>query len=440
MKRRQFLTTTVTGIAGGIVFRHLPVHAFNSTIPASERINVGLIGVRNMGWANLRDFLSQPGIICKALVDVDQRELERRASDVLDTGQKKPDLYGDYRKMLEDKEIDVVIVGTPDHWHCLHTVDSLEAGKHVYVEKPLANSIAEINVMLDTARKTGKKVQVGQQQRSGAHWKSAIELVKTGKLGKIRQVKYWGNFAYGAGRNPVPDSDPPPEVDYNTWLGPAPLKPFNQNRFHGSWRMFRNYGGGLMTDWGVHLIDMGLWGMDVKQAPNSVTAMGGTFAHMDNALEWPDTLHVHYDMGDYMMTWEHNGGLQTGPWGRNYGVAFLGSNGTLVADRDNWEVIAEWDQDQDKFRIDKGKQVKTDNMSHVNHVANFVKAIREDEELNCDIEKGHRAALFAHLGNLAFLTGDKLKYNENSRNFGEGNRANSLLKPEYRKPWQFPVA
>ncbi len=438
INRRNFIKKTTAAIAGSTMIPSAVAYGRQGRyFQPSDRVHVALVGVHSMGWGDLSVFLRQPGVVCKALADVDARELARRTKDLEEMGSPKPDLYGDYRKMLEDPDIDVVIIGTPDHWHCLPFIDSLQAGKHIYVEKPLANSLAEVDVMLDAAGKYDKVVQVGQQQRSGTHWKSAIDLVKSGKMGMIRQVKFWANFNYGAGNMPVPDSEAPAGVDYDTWLGPAPERPFNKNRFHGSWRMFRDYGGGLMTDWGVHLIDMGLWAMDVDRPPLAVQASGGTYAEFDRALEWPDTLHVHYDMGDFLMTWEHNGGIETGPWNRKYGVAFIGENGTLVADRTNWELFPE--KEGDHFKMEKIPPVESDGESRRNHVKNFMDVLRNGGDLNCGIETGHRAAQYAHLGNIAFLTGDKLVYDEKRRKFLNSEKANEIYKPDYRSPWQFPV-
>lgn len=437
--RRTFLKTSSAAAAGLGISSSLSASflAPSGVLGANDKITVALIGCRNQGWWNLEDILKQPEVECKILCDVDDQVLADKAAELVKNGHKKPLLEKDYRKVLEDKDIDAVIVGTPDHWHCLPTVEACQAGKHVYVEKPLANSIGEINVMLDAARKYGSLVQVGQQQRSGIHWKQAIEFVKSGKLGTIRQVSFWGNFNYGAGNTPVPDSDPPAGVDYDRWLGPAPDKPFNKNRFHGSWRMFRDYGGGLMTDWGVHLIDMGLWAMDVKGAPLSVQSLGGNFANRDRALEMPDTLTVLYEMQGYNMLWEHNGGIQTGPYDQNYGVKFMGSNGTLVADRDKWRIFPEGEGDN--RRMEAMDPQPSDFKSHINHCENFIRAIRYGDSLNAEIEFGHRSALFAHLGNLAFWTNERVVYDEQQRRITSSDKADALITPAYRAPWKFPV-
>jgi len=436
--RRSFLRTSAAAAAGLGVSTSISASVLSPSgvLGASDRITVALIGARNQGWWDLEDLLKQPNVVCKTLCDVDDSVLQEKGEQLVKMGHQKPKITMDYRTVLEDKDIDAVVIGTPDHWHCLPLVEACQAGKHVYVEKPLANSVAEINVMLDAARKYNSKVQVGQQQRSGAHWLTAIDFVKSGKLGTIRQVKFWGNFNYGAGNMPVPDSEVPEGVDYERWLGPAPKRPFNKNRFHGSWRMFREYGGGLLTDWGVHLIDMGLWAMDVKSAPLSVQALGGNFASRERALEMPDTLTVLYEMDGYNMIWEHNGGVETGPYDQNYGVKFIGSNGTLVADRDKWRIFPEGnDQEQ---RMEAVPEQPSDYKSHLNHAENFIRAVRYGVPLNAEIEFGHRSALYAHLGNIANWSNDRVVYDEKSRRITSSEKANALITPGYRAPWKFP--
>jgi len=436
--RRSFIKTSAAAAAGLGISSSLSASVLSPSgvLGANDRINVALIGCRNMGWYDLEDILKQPNVECHTLCDVDQKVLEEKLKQFPMNAGPRPNITIDYRLVLENKDIDAVIIGTPDHWHCLPTVEACEAGKHVYVEKPLANSVGEINVMLDAARKNKSLVQVGQQQRSGAHWLNAINFVKSGKLGTIRQVKFWGNFNYGAGNMPVADSAPPAGVDYDRWLGPAPKRPFNKNRFHGSWRMFRDYGGGLLSDWGVHLIDMGLWAMDVKSAPLSVQALGGNFASQDRALEMPDTLSVLYEMDGYNMIWEHNGGVEKGPYDQSYGVKFIGSNGTLVADRDKWRVFPE--QNGEEMRMEAVPEERADHKSHLNHCENFVRAIRYGDSLNAEIEFGHRSALYAHLGNIAYWANDRVIYDEKERRITSSEKADALLTPKYRAPWKFP--
>jgi predicted dehydrogenase len=439
IKRRKFLKHSVTAAAGIGMLPSLAgsLLASPTGFSASDKIVLALIGARNMGWGDLMDLLLLPNVECKTLCDVDDTILEQKAKELVDKDFRKPSLEKDYRRVLEDKDIDAVVIGTPDHWHCLPTVEACAAGKHVYVEKPLANSIGEINVMIDAARKYKRLVQVGQQQRSGDHWKSAIEFVQSGKLGTIRQVKYWANFNYGAGNMPLPDSEPPDGVDYDRWLGPAPKRPFNRNRFHGSWRMFRDYGGGLMTDWGVHLIDMGLWGMNVKTGPRSVSSMGGNFANRDRALEMPDTLTVLYEMDGFNMIWEHNGGIQQGPYDQLYGVKFIGTNGTLIANRERWKVLPEWEEEG--YRMEAPEDHPSDNKSHINHCANFINAIRTGEKLAAEIGIGHLSALYAHLGNISHWADERITYDEKTRRITNSEKADSMITPAYRSPWVFPA-
>jgi predicted dehydrogenase len=436
--RRRFLKDSLTAAAAFGAASVIPgtSNAGMWRTAASDKIIVGLIGCKNMGWGDLSDFLKHPNVECAALCDVDESILNGRAGDYTKLRSNKPFLCKDFRRVLDMKDVDAVIVGTPDHWHCLQTTAACQAGKDVYVEKPLANSIAECDVMLKAARRYDRVVQVGQQQRSGGHWKEMAAFVRSGKLGTVRSVKIWANFNYGAGRPAVSDEPVPVGVDFDMWLGPAPQRTFNRNRFHGLWRLFWDYGGGLQTDWGVHLIDMGLWAMNVAGAPRSVSASGGIFASRGNAVETADTQTVLYEFDDFLMTWEHNAGIQSGPYGRNYGVAFIGSSGTLVADRDNWEVLPEWSDE--KFRMEAVPQRKTDGLDHENHVADFIECVRTRRRPAADIEIGRNAALYAHLGNIAYRTGRKIKWDAASSQAADDPEANALVRPVYREPWSFP--
>lgn len=433
--RRKFLQhsgTLITGAAlSPLVYQKL--HAGAS---ANDKIAVALIGCRGMGMYDLTDHLKISEVECAALCDVDDNVLQERSKKIMEITGKTPKLYKDYRQVIDDKDIDVVIIGTPDHWHCLPAVNACEAGKDVYVEKPLANSIAECQVMLKAARKYKRIVQVGQQQQSGQHWQDVVALVKSGKLGTIRKIKTWGYFEYGKGNPKVPDAPVPAGVDYDMWLGPAPKRPFNQNRFHGSWRHFWDQGGGLMTDWGVHLLDIPLWAMDVK-IPKSVSASGGIYAYPNNAIETADTLNVLYDFGNFTLEWDHAGGITKGLYGRNYGVAFIGNNGTLIVNREGWEVIAESENNVNKTELVPLQPA--DKQDHEKHVKNFIDCVQSRQAPACEIETGHNSALIAHMGNVAYRSGNKLRWNETKGVFKDDPKANELVKPDYRSPWKFPT-
>ncbi len=266
--RRNFLKKSGSLVAGAVV-TPLVSTKLGATIAPSDTVRIALIGCNGMGHYDLKDHLKIPGVDCVAMCDVDENILNERAADITKLTGKAPKLYKDYRKIMDDKSIDAVIVGTPDHWHCLPTVHACEVGKDVYVEKPLANSIAECQVMLSAARRYDRVVQVGQQQRSGQHWQDALAVVKSQQLGKIRKIKTWGFFEYGKTSPRVPDSPVPAGVDFEMWLGPAPSRTFNTGRFHGNWRFSWDYGGGLLTDWGVHLLDIALWAVD-GEMPKSI--------------------------------------------------------------------------------------------------------------------------------------------------------------------------
>jgi predicted dehydrogenase len=409
-------------------------------VSANDKMNVALIGCKGMGWSNLVDFLPHKQVECVALCDIDKSILDARTAELVKMGRPKPDGYGDYRKVLDRKDVDIVIIGTPDHWHCLQMTDACAAGKDVYVEKPIGNSVAECDAMVAATKKHHRVVQVGQQQRSSGHWKEMVEYLRAGKLGTVGHAHIWANFNYAAIVNPVPDSPVPTGVDFDTWLGPAPLRTFNRQRFHGSWRMFWDYGGGLMTDWGVHLLDMGLWGLNITGMPKKISATGGKFYYPNGVHETFDSQTVSYLYDDCIMSWEHNAGVQTGPYGRLYGVLFKGTNGTLVADRENWVVYPEWDDRKKASKIPEIK-VEADQQDHKNHVANFLQCVKDRSfQTACTIENGSLCAQYAHLGNIAARMNTTLVYDAVAKKFTGSPEADRYIKPVYRAPWKFPMA
>lgn len=407
-----------------------------NAIIVEEPVKVGLIGVRGMGWADLSSFLKNKGTVCIALCDVDSVLLEKRSAEIESKTGHRPQTFNDHRELLKIKELNAVFIGTPDHWHCIQMIDACAAGKDVYVEKPIANSIFEADLMVKAARKYNRVVQVGQWQRSDPHWHSAFEYLDTGALGNIRQVKAWANVNYGRGFDVVEDSEPPEGVDYNRWLGPAPKRPFNQNRFHGSFRYFWDYAGGLMTDWGVHMLDMVLLGMNAT-APKSIVAIGGKIAFPNNASETPDTLTTVYDFGNFSLIWEQFMGMGTSPYleeSGEPGVAFIGENGILAINRASWKVLPL--QDNGKFLTEALPPRKSRVSGLDAHTTNFLECIKNRKDPNCTIEMGRNASLVAHLGNIAYRTGKKLEWNDLESVLSNEPEANSFLKPDYRSPWK----
>lgn len=405
--------------------------AFAVGSPFQGTVRVGLIGANGMGWANLNSMLKVPGVQCTALCDVDANVLNKRAGELKARGI-APKLYGKHEELLADPDVDAVIIGTPDHWHCLQLVDACAAGKDVYVEKPLGNSIAECRAMVAAATKHGRAVQVGQWQRSQQHFQDAIDFVHSGKLGKIRLVKAWAYQGWMKSIPVKPDGPAPEGVDYARWLGPAEQRPFNPNRFHFEFRWFWDYAGGLMTDWGVHMLDFALIGMKAT-TPKSIMATGGKFAYPDDAAETPDTLTTAYEFDDFTVQWEHANGIDGGPYARNHGVAFIGNFGTLVLDRGGWEVIPEGD------RMEAVPLRKSQDNGLDKHTTNFIDVVRSRklEDLNAPITAGAHIAIFSQMGNIAYRTGEKIYWDAQKERF-TSKAANKLLAAEYHNGYRIP--
>jgi predicted dehydrogenase len=430
------------GAGASFAFPPELLSAFRKNVSPNDQINVGLMGCNGMGFSNLLSMLKLSEINVVALCDVDQGVLSTRTAELEIAGIKKPKWYGDYRQMLDNKDIDVVIIGTPDHWHCLQLCDALQAGKDVYCEKPIANSIQECNLMLQQVNASDRMVQIGQWQRSQPHFVDAINFVHSGQLGEIRLAKAWAYQGWMESIPPKPDGAVPSGVDYDMWLGPAPNRPFNPNRFHFNFRWFWDYAGGLMTDWGVHLIDYALYGMKAA-TPKSVMALGGKFAYPNDAAETPDTLQTVYEYDGYSILWEHATGIDGGNYGRNHGIAFIGNNGTLVLDRGGWEVIPETEfQGWGKEGIPKMERIPVQNNLGSGldlHTANFIEAVksRDSGNLNAPIKIGYDAAMVCHMGNVAFKSGNRLYWDAEKGSFTEEN-ANAFLNAHYQNGWELP--
>lgn len=436
--RRNFIRHTATAIGGLGLIELLPLETLASMrkkVAPSDKINVGLIGVKNQGFNNIRAFLRINEVNLKAICDVDDEQLAKRKADLTKAGVQNLTTYKDYRKMLEDKELDAVVVATPDHWHCLQLVDTLSAGKHVYVEKPVANSIAEAKAMVRAVETSGKVVQVNQWQRSQKHFKDAIAFVKSGKLGTIINTKTW----MYRGTQPLPvvtDTPVPAGVDYGLWLGPAAKRPFNANRFHYEFRWFWDYAGGLMCDWGVHLLDIMLWGMGVTE-PLSVSSVGGKRLFPNDARETPDYINVTYDFGSFTNTWEHYMGIGAGQYGKGHGIAFIGTKGTLVVTRNGWEVIPE--KEGKGFRMEAVPLIEKSDIGMNLHTQNFVDVIKNGklDQLACPIHAGATVAINAHMGNISLRSGDKVYWDTEKGKF-DNKKANALIKPMYHNGFVFP--
>lgn len=418
--------------------------------PPSERIAVGLIGCGGMGWGDLKSALRLEHVDCLAVCDVDGGHLANVQAEVEKLRGKKPDGYGDYRRLIERKDIDVVIIATPDHWHALPFVEACMAGKDIYCEKPIAHNIVEGRAMVNAAKKYNRVVQIGTQQRSGKHFQKAIEYVRSGKLGRIALTRTWNidnDFRTLPLGNPPPaDSDPPRELDFDFWLGPAPKRPYNEKHVHYNWRWFLDYGSGKCGDWNVHLHDIVHLAMGVD-TPIAVSASGGTYVMLDKR-ETYDTLEVVYDYPGFTQVYSYRC-TNTRPYnGRGYGIEFYGTDATLFLDREGFEVFPETYKESvdgvetTRSRVPAEKFGGSD--QHWPHVQNFYECVKTRATPVSDIESMHKTTNVCHLGNIALLTGEKLFWNAEKEICvdKDGKRitaADRYLSREYRSPWKLPV-
>ena len=349
--------------------------------------------------------------------------------------------YKDFRRLLERKDVDAVLVATPDHWHIPAAVLACQAGKDVYVEKPVTHNVREGRAIIEAARRSGRIVQAGTQHRSSPHFAECARMVRSGELGEVRFVRVWNymsRFPEGIGR--VPDSEPPAGLDWDFYCGPAPLRPFNARRFGPTFRQFWDYSGGMITDFGTHRFDTvhQIMGVD---APLTVSASGGRFSMKDSG-EMPDTLQATYEYPGFILSYEtsdlnaHGLGGRTpgmkyynarGAEDRPHGEAYYGTNGALFADRIGFEIYPERD------RV-KRRQTNVADATSL-HARAFVECVRARKTPPATIEMGHRATLIGHLGNIAFKTGRKLKWDAAREEFVGDPEASKLLGREARKPW-----
>ncbi len=441
--RRDFIKKAAAGaVSAGVA---IPALGQGKRVSANDKVIVGVVGTGRMGRGDLSDFAKQPEVEIAAVCDVYKPNLDLGLADT----KGKAETYTDFRHVLDRKDIDVIIVGTPDHWHPLVMVEACKAGKDVYVEKPISHTVDEGKVMVEAARKYKRVVQVGTQQRSGIHFQRAVKLVQDGFIGKVSFVRTW-NYSnqYPEGIGHPADSAPPSTLDWDFWLGPAPKVPFNWNRFGvgdrwSTFRYFWDYAGGFMTDWGVHLIDIVQWAMKVK-GPNVVTALGGKFYLRDNA-ETPDTFQVtyQYDNPKFVCVYENRWDNANSMYGKGYGIEFHGTDGTLFVDRSGFEVIPETrKRDGKEVAQTASMQMKSVNNSHFDHVRNFLDCVKTRQRPISDIEIGHRSTSTCLLGNVAFRSQEQLVWDVERQALAHASskaKAQRYLTRNYRAPWKLTV-
>jgi predicted dehydrogenase len=422
LNRREFLGSSAinaAGMAAGVVGWAGVAGAGAS--PA-ERVRVGVIGVRNQGKTLATSLAALPDVEVAALCDVDESLLPIAGRGVEAICGKLPRFERDFRRLLDDPQLDAVVIATPDHWHAAMTILACQAGKDVYVEKPASHSLHEGAAMLAAARDSARVVQTGLQQRSGSHFQSAVEYVRSGKLGVVPLAKAWTiHQRKSIGRRN--DAAVPAEVDYDLWLGPAAQRPFNPNRFHYNWHWFWEYGSGELGNWGVHLLDVARWGLAVDY-PSQVAATGGNHFFQDDQ-QTPDTLHVSYAYPRRTITWEHRLWSSHGQEGRSAAVAFYGEMGTLIVDRGGWKVYGQGDSQS----AQPGELLAP-------HLRNFVDCVKSRRQPVCDLETGLVSSTLCHLGNIAYRVGRSVAVEPSTGEILRDPAAQSLaFGREYRAPW-----
>ncbi|HET8547495.1 MAG TPA: Gfo/Idh/MocA family oxidoreductase [Bryobacteraceae bacterium] len=431
--------------------------AIQAAVRPSDRIRVGVIGCGGMGRMDLADFRRQPDVDIAAVCDVFQPNTERAR----EAAGGKAEAYSDFRRVLDRRDIDAVVIATPDHWHALMTVLACDAGKDVYVEKPVSHNVREGRLMVDAARRNRRIVQIGLQQRSGSHFQRAVRAVQEGRIGRVHFAQCWNHTgaADPKGMGFPKDTAPPADLDWDMWLGPAPKTPYNPAR--RNFRVWWDYAGGELTNWCVHLIDIVHWATGLDR-PLTVASSGGKY-HIRDCRECPDTQEVIWEYPELLVrysTMVHNSFGPNGdpgnkPFG-SYGIMLQGTDGTLIIDRAGYQITPQmkghaepvsqaWREAFDDltgigmyYTSTATAERGTTSVQHMPHVRNFVDCMKSRQTPAADIETGHRSTAACLIGNIALQTGQKLQWNAQRERFTNNDAANERLWRRYRRPWQLP--
>ncbi len=440
LNRRDFLkhaTLTASVAAAGV--------SLNAQ-GANEKVVVGVMGLRGRGSYLAPWFAEREDVELRYLADVDSRMFAARAEKIGEITGHQPLCVQDFRRMLDDKEVDAIVSATPDHWHALSTIMACQAGKDVYVEKPTSHNIWESRKMVEAARKYGRVVQVGAQNRSAPYCYEAFDYIRTQEFGPVHFVRVLNSKQRGATPAKPDQPEPPKGVDYDMWLGPAPMRPFNENHFHYAWHWLWAYSGGDIINDGVHQVDIARWMID-KPYPSTVSS-GGGIKFFDDAQETPDTHTVSWDYDGITMVFEQTlwtpymkktpfefrdtDQLPTWPFSGTR-IEVYGANQIMFLSRHGggWEAF---DADGNSVRKQPGRFME----SNYGHIANFIDCVRDRKEPNGDIEKLHHSTLLCHYGNIAYRTGQRLIIDPETEGFKDNDDANALVKRDYRNPWVVP--
>jgi Predicted dehydrogenases and related proteins len=446
MNRRHFLQTAAMAAAPFILTRK----SLYAQEVSDKKYRVGLIGSGWYGKADLLRLIQVSPVDVVSLCDVDQVML-KNAGDLVASRQaskKVPRLYGDYREMLKEKDLDVVLIGTPDHWHALNMIAAVESGADVYVQKPTGVDVIESAAMLAAARKHGRVVQVGTQRRSTPHLIEAMnDIIKAGKLGKISQVEIYCYYHMRSRKN-EPVSTPPPTFDYEMWTGPAPMLPYTSMTHPRSWRAFMEYGNGIVGDMCVHMLDMVRWMLDLGW-PTSVSSNGGIFMDKASRANISDTQTAVFEFPELNVIWNHRSWGDAPDPKYPWGATFYGEKGTLKASVNSYDftprgggesIHRDCVMELEKYPED---QTEKDLEKHVapairGHMIDLLKNIQSRGKPVADIEQGHISSASCILANNSMKL-DRTLHWDGTKVIGD-DEANALLKRPYRAPWVHPEA
>jgi predicted dehydrogenase len=417
---------------------------------AQSKPRVGLIGSGWYGKCDLFRLIQVAPVEVVSLCDVDKKMLAEAAEMVAErqASKQKPRTYGDYREMLKEKNLDIVLIATPDHWHALPMIAAVEAGADVYVQKPISVDIIEGQAMLAAARKHKRVVQVGTQRRSTPHLVEARDtIVREGKLGKVGLVEIYCYYHMRARENP-PDTAPPDYLDYEMWTGPAPMRPYNTLVHPRRWRAFTEYGNGIVGDMCIHMLDMVRWMMGLGW-PKSVTSSGGILVDKNSKANITDTQTATFDFGETKVVWQHR------TWGHPndpkypWGATLYGDKGTLKASVMSYDFIPQGKEEpvhrDVTYELEQYPEDKTekDLEKHVapairHHMLDFLRAIEKRSKPVADIEEGYISTASCILANLSMQLGRTLTWDAQKQRVVGDAEANKLLRRPYRRPWVHP--
>ena len=420
MNRRYF----IQGLACSV--------AAKRAIAASDKVNVAIIGVRGRGRALAGTLAAIPEANIVSLCDVDETVFDRCAAAITEKSRPKPAYAKDLRKVLDDKSIDAVVIATPDHWHGPATLLACQAGKDVYVEKPASHNLREGRLMVEAAREHKRIVQLGTQARSRPSTNRAMEVVNSGKIGRILMAKAW-NVQLRENIGHKNDSPAPATLDYDTWTGPALTLPFNENRCHYKWHWHWNYGTGDIGNDGVHQMDIARWGLGVD-VPAKASGMAKKL-FFDDDQQTPDTMNITFDYGGKLLMFEMRIWTPYGLEGQDNGVAIYGTEGMVQ--------IGRWPREWGYRIYDKAGKLLTDESKggdgfEVHHLSNFLSCVRSRQRPNADIETGHKSTMLCHLGNIVARTGRNINFDPAKEVISGDSEANRYIRREYRKHWSTP--